>query len=293
MMKKLHLSLLLLGLSINASAAINFDETKAEYESLLQKKFILLPHKGTYLLPVSYNGNPQQQEYKELRQNTDFKDRGEFNRNLEAEFQISFLILTNKNVFNTSWNMFLGYTHHAWWQIYNEDWSRPFRETNYEPEIFARKLYDTPLDLGITKLGLIDIGYVHESNGQVQELSRSWDRVFIRGGFLFEHFVAQVSLWYRLPEAESIDDNPDIQDYLGYGDINLVGLGEDGRIEMRLTPGIKNYGVEIGYSSPWKEGLRFYTKIGHGYGLSLIDYNYETNRIAFGFSIADYLRKGK
>lgn len=79
----------------------------------------------------------------------------------------------------------------SFWQVYTGDASRPFRETNYRPELF----YFTPTSWqplgGSTWLGF---GIEHESNGQRQELSRSWNRVYTNLTFAKDNFVASIHL---------------------------------------------------------------------------------------------------
>jgi phospholipase A1 len=272
---------------LNISFAQNYKEMRNDYESLLEKRYILLPHKGTYLLPISYNNNPNHDLFKGLEESSENKRRGKFNKNLEAEFQISFLILTNKNIFGTNFNTFIGYTHLSFWQIYNEEWSRPFRETNYTPEFFARYIFDEPPSILGAKLVAYDFGVVHQSNGQVQELSRSWNRLFVRAGILSGNTILNISLWHRLKESIEDDENRNIYQFKGYGEIDLIYRFNRENIQLKLIPGTKHLSGELAISTPWKEGLRFYTKISHGYGLSLQDYNHKNRKFAFGIILSD------
>lgn len=271
----------------------DIDELKNEYNSLIDKKYVLLPHKGTYFLPLSYNNNPNNDPYTQLEEVAKKEDRGKFNRYLESEFQVSFLILTNKNFLNSGFNTFIGYTSQSFWQIYNSEWSRPFRETNYMPELFGRYIFEHEKSiLGMKFLGY-DVGYMHQSNGQIQELSRSWDRVFLRGAFLKRNLLFTLTLWSRLPEKNGEDDNPDIHQYKGYGELDISYKFKEDNLEFKLIPGTKYVGGELSYTTPMKEGLRFYTKISHGYGLSLQDYDHESRKFGIGFIISDPLSARK
>ena len=51
------------------------------------------------------------------------------------------------------------------------------RELNYAPELFMRKNCIQGIPFLGGELGILDIGYMHQSNGQIQELSRSYSLV--------------------------------------------------------------------------------------------------------------------
>jgi phospholipase A1 len=256
-----------------------------EYKELLNKKYILIPYEDSYVLPFSYNDNPNNKAYESILENQQVQDRGKFVLPTETQFKLSFLILTNENFLGTNFNTFIGYTHQAWWQVYNTGWSRPFRENNYRPEFFARRLFEDPRKIGPLNLLAYDFGIVHHSNGQIQELSKSWNRVFFRYNLIWGRLVISHRIWWRIPEKSSNDDNPDILKYMGYNDLNIIYNAGNNHYQLKLNLGEKYHGVELSYSYPWKEGLRFFTKIYHGYGASLIDYDHETRSLSFGVSL--------
>ncbi len=262
-----------------------------EYQELLKKKYVLIPHKGTYLLPLSYNDNPNNEVYEQAFPQEIKSKHGKFNDYTEAEFQVSFLILTNKNIFNSKFNTFIGYTHTSWWQVYNSDWSRPFRENNYAPEVFFRRVLEDAPSFMSGNLLMYDFGFIHHSNGQIQELSRSWNRAFYRFGILFDKLLVKTTLWHRIPEKEVDDDNPRAYQYFGYGEIELRHKFEGHTYQLKIIPGTQKQGFEFSLNSPWKEGLHFYTKIGYGHGLSLLDYNHDNRKIGIGFILADPFTK--
>lgn len=66
-----------------------------------------------------------------------------------------------------------------------------------------------------------DAGYVHQSNGQIEILSRSWDRLFARGLFQNSGYMLFFTGWIRLPEKSNEDDNSDILKYMGHGSFEL------------------------------------------------------------------------
>jgi len=65
--------------------------------------------------------------------------------------------------------------------VYNSGISRPFRETDYEPEMFMT----FPIDregAGL-RARFVNFGLVHQSNGRADPLSRSWNRIYGKRGF--------------------------------------------------------------------------------------------------------------
>jgi outer membrane phospholipase A len=66
--------------------------------------------------------------------------------------------------FDMPLSVWAAYTQQSQWQVYNGDSSRPFRETNDEPELFAAVHPD------VNELGwrwrLAAIGLNHQSNGR-------------------------------------------------------------------------------------------------------------------------------
>ena len=92
------------------------------------------PHRPTYLLPLFYTFDPN------LGPSTPSQDKEEFTsndtRNTELKFQLSLKTKVMEDLFDTSADLWFGYTQESHWQVYNEDNSRPFRATDYQPEIF-------------------------------------------------------------------------------------------------------------------------------------------------------------
>lgn len=257
-------------------------KAKSIYEKLLEQKYVLLPHKGNYLIPFSYNDNTNNALYDgvELEQG-----RGDFVEPLESEFQISFLILVAKDIFGSGFSGFGGYTQKSWWQVYNSSWSKPFRESNYAPEVFVRKTFAKPIRLfGLDILG-VDFGYLHQSNGQVQELSRSWNRAYTRATMVRGPFVINAMTWFRIPEKD--DDNPDIMDMGGAGKIEVNYFYRKQQFDFAYYPGFEKSGFELGYNLPLGQDLNLYFKANYGYGQSLQDYDIEMRRFGIGFSLAN------
>jgi phospholipase A1/A2 len=228
-----------------------FDDTKQIYRKVLETKYVLLPHKGTYLLPLTYTTNPDEDIYAPIK-NATSAGKGDLYRNEEAEFQVSFMLPVVRELFDTTLDLHFAYTHRAWWQVYNASWSRPFRETNYSPELFVRQIDPKKNKiLGFDLLGF-DLGYTHNSNGQVEALSRSWERIFGRAFLRRSAFMIFVGGWYRIPYRSERDDNPDIKKYLGHGELELHRSLGSHSLSLKVPLAAKYFGANLGYSYPLK-----------------------------------------
>ncbi len=192
--------------------------------------------------------------------------------------------------FYSAW---LGYTQQSNWQAFNGAQSRPFRESDYEPELMFVAQPDMPLGAGF-RWQLLNIGLVHQSNGRSDPLSRSWNRVYAQFGV--EHddvaggkLAVLARPWVRLHEAADKDDNPDITDYLGYGDLSVVWRGERQTLTFtgRINPRTGKGAAKLEWSTPAIGSFRFYVQAFTGYGESLIDYNFRQTTIGAGFALND------
>jgi phospholipase A1 len=242
----------------------------------------LSTHRQNYFLPFTYNSNPNRDTYGDAGENKP--------SNVEVKFQISFKVLLWDKIFWDKGDLFFGYTQLSFWQLYDKELSSPFRETNYEPEVFFK--FDTDFNVfGLTNR-LITIGFNHESNGQGGDLSRSWNRIFAVFAADRGNFAIALKPWYRIPEDDNDDDNPNIERYMGYGE--LFGAyrlkGHIFSFMLRNNLRQNNRGaVELGWSYPITTNLRLYAQYFNGYGESLVDYDHRVNRIGFGVMLNDWL----
>ena len=141
-----------------------------------QDPHVITPHKMNYILPVIVSDEINTEPY------SVFPTWPENLDDAEAKFQISLKVpLAYEDLFTRGDGLYFGFTVNSWWQIYSENISKPFRETNYQPEFFyIRPLSWQPFG-GNT--GLV-IGAEHQSNGRGDLLSRSWNRLYVN--FLYE-----------------------------------------------------------------------------------------------------------
>jgi len=263
---------------------------KESYYKLLSTKYVLMPHKGTYLLPIVYNTKPHEDLYNGIKGHL-INQKSNFYKKEEAEFQISFMIPIQNKIFNTNFDLNVAYTHHAWWQLYNKEYSRPFRETNYTPEIFVRYIDPSTSEFAGIDLMAADIGFVHQSNGQIQIISRSWNRVYGRVYLQSMGFKFIATGWYRIPDKKDEDENRDIYDFMGYGELEIAkNLGKH-TLTLKTPLVARHFSADFKYSYPWKDNLRWYLSMQSGYGHSLIEYNRQTQRYGVGVVLDSFLDK--
>ncbi|WP_153915000.1 phospholipase A [Shewanella sp. TC10] len=283
-----------LSTNVAAEDSLVDERMKSEVETS-EKRFVITPHKVNYILPYTYNDNPNSDPYVDFKTGNEGGD--EEVDNAEAKFQISFKFPLWHNVFGDNGHLFFAYTNQSYWQVYNKDISSPFRETNHEPEIFM--LFNNDWEIAGLRNSFWGFGAVHQSNGKSGSLSRSWNRIY--GEMIFDRgpFALGFKAWYRIPEDEKEtptspdgDDNPDIEDYMGNFEIKAVyGLDEHlFTLTGRNNLDSPNKGaLEATWSYPILGNLRVYAQYFNGYGESLIDYNHHNQRIGIGVSINDIL----
>jgi phospholipase A1 len=259
----------------------SFRQQIAAEQQSLDRSYSLTPHNPNYLLAYSLRNDPNQEGIN--------PEEGRLDKQ-EALLQISLKFPLWREVLGTNNDLMFGYSSKSWFQAYNSALSKPFRETNYEPELFVRHYGGVRLPLGVSIAGW-DIGWNHESNGRSEPLSRSWDRVMGRMALdVTPSLAVLLRAWYRIPESEEGDDNPDIYRYMGYGDFRAIWTPNRNTFTAMLRPGSKESGFEFTWSYPINNHFRIYTQYFNGYGESLIDYDRKVERIGIGFTINDFLQ---
>lgn len=191
-------------------------------------------------------------------------------------------------------SFFFAYTQTSFWQIWDKDDSRPFRDTNYNPEVFyrwrpkAEALSDVGFDFGL---------FEHESNGRSMPESRSWNRSYAAMFLTRGRSLYYLKVWYRWSEDDKDtpldpegDDNPDIYRYYGYGELHFARqIGKQQQIAgmVRGNPATGKGAISLTYSRPNSANTLFYSlRLWHGYGETLLDYNRSTTRILLGVMLS-------
>lgn len=297
---KLKLSLLFYGMCSLLYSQNKFDTetvSLSERWDLLQpsnKKqlFKFEPYKPVYILFANYTTDINQLPTSENPKNT-VPVPLELNQ-VELKFQLSFKTKVLQNIFGekTGGNLWLAYTQSSRWQVYNEAQSRPFRETNYAPEI----LFILPTKYNLFGLQGVysGVGLTHQSNGRSNPLSRSWNRVVFHMGLEANGWSVIFKPWIRISEDFEEDNNPNIENYIGRAELLVAYKYKKHQVSFAgrhsLNGGDDNRGsFQLNYAAQLYNNLKIYTQFFHGYGESLIDYNHKQTTIGIGLSLVNWM----
>lgn len=246
-------------------------ETNSSLEQLVTKDFGIYPYKKNYILPATYSLNS-------------VKNRDNF----ETSFQISLEKPISNDFFGLNETISIAYTQKSFWQTASS--SAPFRETNYEPEIFMQIPDDGKY------LKLYKTSFLHTSNGKGGDDSRSLNRLYLQTFFQFDNLFVSPKIWYKIPQNSKDDDMKDFYKYYGYGDISLLYAYKQQTFELLLRDNLRlnssNKGaVEFNYTFPLPDFISSKNSYGifqifHGYGQSMIDYDKEITNFGIGIAFS-------
>ncbi len=264
------LRLLALFLALLATAAgVNAQQDTASFQWISTRTGLSL-HKEMFMLPATISN--------------------EFDgAQTEAVFQIS----AKYRIFHTPF--YFAYSQISFWQAFDAKNSAPFRETNYNPEFFYRS-NRLPFQGGL--LG-VDLGFEHESNGQIPPVSRSWNLFYAAPYYFRSDWLVYLKVRYRVPEGDKVnpldaegDDNPDITDYLGYTDLHFFyrfPWHHTCHLDLEGNFNTGRAGVVFNYNIPVPKGVGSYLvfRISHGWGESLVDYKKNLTRFGIGIMFGE------
>ncbi len=240
-------------------------------------------HRSSYALVFSYNSSPNEAPWQALTPPKTLVKP-------EFTFQLSFKARIWQDVLGKDIDLWVAYTQRSFWQLYHFADSSPFRETNYEPEALLN--FRTRFSLLGLKVRFIQVGINHQSNGQSEPLSRSWNRLVANAGIERGDLSVLVKGWYRLPENAADDDNPGLTHFMGNGELWGYYFLKRHRLGVMVRDNLnfhENRGaVQLEWSFPLFAQLAGYVQYFLGYGESLLDYNHRVNRIGVGFIFADW-----
>jgi phospholipase A1/A2 len=216
-----------------------------------------------------------------------------------AKFQVSL----KTRLFNPTWGtpkeghvgdgFYFGYSQTTFWDIVNE--SRPFVDSSYRPELFWLKDDLHPTWLADRAEFWWQAGVKHESNGQGDPGSRSFNVMYVRPSITVRwskrrFLTIKPTVWNYIGDSS---DNPDIAKYRGYGDLQIIGGKDDGlqvsflgRIGAGFDRGYAQFDltfplsrVGTGYFRPF-----LHLQASSGYAESLAAYRDSEQRFLLGMS---------
>jgi len=218
-------------------------------------------------------------------------------RPIEAKFQMSLRTKVLQDVLLPGGDVWVAFTQQAMWQIWNGRDSKPFRNTDYEPEA----IYVLPTKPGLRRLPwgwqwrYTQLAIAHQSNGQSDPLSRSWNRVYAGAGFERGDWTLTARMSQRLNERRSSDNNPDLVDYRGRSELQLgwtPGASTASLLFRSSVQGPKYGALQFEWTYPvhsaQPNGLRWFVQAFSGYGETLTDYNFRQNSFGLGLTFMQF-----
>lgn len=189
--------------------------------------------------------------------------------------------------------IYIGFTQTLFWNLFSQ--SLPFEDINYNPSIFYR--------LRLNKTSYLEfIAIEHESNGQGDAESRSWNR----SGLRYQTYQSlsqgrknQWDLQVWIPIFPS-KENKDLAEYRGIYNLRYTLTGILGpsylmsEISFRMYPGGSWYidplkgGQELTFQMRGKSKwflANIVAQIFHGYGENMLNYKKHTFGARIGFGI--------
>ena len=254
-----------------------------EENKVVKNPYSLILYKPTYILPFYYTASPDHGIYENAQGVPNTPDQQGL-RNLELKAQISVQVPVILHFFSPKNSLSVAYTQDSFWQVYAK--SQYFRETNYEPEIFFRRIENNNLTW--------KFGAIHQSNGRGGQYERSWNRFYGEAIYSGNKWLIDFKPWVLIFKKESSDlHNPNIKRYLGNSSLLFsYKLGSNTVSFMtrnNVQSGFKRGAEKLTWSFPLHGHFRGFVEVFSGYGQSLIEYNHYTNAFALGIDLNDWI----
>lgn len=258
-----------------------------------RRPFVVRTYQPNFLLPIHYTSSVNRST------NSPTQAAGVGNagyRPIEAKLQVSLRAKVAENLLLPGADLWLAYTQRSLWQVWDTSDSQPFRSTDYQPE--AIYIIPVPERIGELpagwKLRMLQLGFTHQSNGQSDPLSRGWNRLGLGAGLERGDFSLLLRANQRL-RLQGKDDNPDIADYLGRGEIDLAWLPGTSTLSLAWRGNLqsgKRGSLQLDWTHPvfadQPTGLRWYAQLFHGYGETLLDYKHRQTSLGLGLTLFQF-----
>jgi len=185
----------------------------------------------------------------------------------------------------------LAYTQTSFWDL--ESASKPFEDTSYKPEFFfLSPNIRVPWATGFFLKG----GFQHESNGRGGEYSRSTNFLYIKPIYIAYSkntklgIMIAPKIWTYI--ANEDENNPDLNDYRGYFDVEMkVGQADGFVLGSNFRWAKEGGSMELDLTYPLSQfifkNLNLYFQVQYVNALaeSLINYRDRTEAVRLGFAI--------
>ena len=218
-------------------------------------------------------------------------------RHEEVKFQFSLRTKVAQDVPLIGGDVWVAFTQQAMWQVYTGAGSKPFRNIDYQPEA----IYVLPAPQGLRDLPLgwrwsyTQLGIAHQSNGQSDPLSRSWNRVYLGAGVERGDWSLTAKFNQRLNESIHTDNNPDLVSHRGRAEFQLNwshGLHTASLLYRSTLRNTKYGALQAEWSYPifddHPNGLRWFVQAFSGYGETLTDYNFRQTSLGVGVTFLQF-----
>jgi outer membrane phospholipase A len=185
----------------------------------------------------------------------------------------------------------LAYTQTSFWDL--ESASKPFEDNSYKPEFFfLSPNIKIPWATGFFLKG----AFQHESNGRGGENSRSTNFLYIKPIYIAYHkntklgIMVAPKIWTYI--ANEDENNPDLEDYRGYFDLEIKLGQADGFVLGSHFRWAKEGGsMELDLTYPLSQfifkhlNLYFQVQYVNALAESLLNYRDRTEAVRLGFAI--------
>lgn len=216
---------------------------------------------------------------------------------LEVKVQVSLRAKVAEGLLLRDADLWFAYTQRSMWQLWNTRESAPFRNTDHEPEMIyvVPMARHTPALPGGWQWRMLQLGLQHQSNGQSDALSRSWNRFYAHAALDSGPLAVSLRLYRRLRESARDDDNPDIQRYLGNAELTAAWVGGPSTVSLAWRthlPQPRRGAWQLDWTYPVHRdrpaGLRWYLQLFSGHGETLLDYNHRHDSLGVGLSLFQF-----
>jgi len=256
--------------------------------------FRVRTYQPNFLLPVHYTTSINRQPQSPTLEGAEFQENY---KAIEAKLQVSLRAKMFEDLLLPNADLWFAYTQTSMWQLWNSTDSAPFRSTDYQPEVIyvvPTLDYFNNLPFGWS-MQMVQLGFAHQSNGQSEPLSRSWNRFYAAAAFEREQVGVSIKVNKRIPDKSNDDDNPDLTSLIGTTELQVSWLPGRSTAVFTRKMSWDNFSKgswQLDWTYPVNkeqpDGLRLHLQLFSGYGETLLDYNHRQNSIGLGFMLFNF-----